>query len=207
MKRARRVILIALVFLLIGAAVNVGVAWVSLFVWSSNRALVSMAPRWPSGVPADWPEPEREVWYRTRGWDEREMAAGQGGDPMFPGQVGPWRVVHRAMVIEAGWPLRSLRGMAWSGPHGQAAVRRGSIGAIRLDDNSILPFVPVMPGFAVDTVLYAAVAAAAWYGPGAARRAIRRSRSACISCGYSRAGLAHDAPCPECGGGGGVPEP
>jgi hypothetical protein len=63
-----------------------------------------------------------------------------------------------------------------------------------------LPVGPLWPGFALNTIFYAAIAWGLWQIPGAIRRRSRRRAGRCVRCGYDRTGLAPEAPCPECGG-------
>ncbi len=58
----------------------------------------------------------------------------------------------------------------------------------------MLPLAIIVPGFAANTLFYAA--------PFATRRLIRRKRGHCIKCGYDIRHADHDA-CPECGAVGG----
>ncbi len=59
-----------------------------------------------------------------------------------------------------------------------------------------LPLRLVMPGFALNTAIYAVAAAGLYVLPVGARRALRRRRGLCIHCGYDARSL---AVCPECG--------
>lgn len=61
-----------------------------------------------------------------------------------------------------------------------------------------LPLSPIWPGLLVDTAFYGTLAWLAAFGPGAARRFVRRRRNACAGCGYDLRGLTR---CPECGEG------
>ncbi|MEE9296196.1 MAG: hypothetical protein V3W34_14715 [Phycisphaerae bacterium] len=60
------------------------------------------------------------------------------------------------------------------------------------------PFIPVLPGFAINTLFYAAILWLVIPGPFALRRLIRRKRGHCIKCGYDLRHADHEA-CPECG--------
>ncbi len=54
----------------------------------------------------------------------------------------------------------------------------------------MLPLAIIVPGFAANTLFYAA--------PFATRRLIRRKRGLCVACGYDLRGNL-SAGCPECG--------
>lgn len=61
-----------------------------------------------------------------------------------------------------------------------------------------LPLRPIWPGFAINTILYATILWMLTLGPFTARRFIRRKRGRCINCGYDLRGAEHEV-CPECG--------
>jgi hypothetical protein len=61
-----------------------------------------------------------------------------------------------------------------------------------------LPLHPLWPGFVVDAALYGGIAYVLAFAPGAARRAWRRRRGCCHSCGYDLRS-SPKGPCPECG--------
>ncbi len=63
---------------------------------------------------------------------------------------------------------------------------------------SELPYLPIWPGFAINTAFYAAVLWLASLAPFTLRRVIRRKRGACIKCGYDLRHAEHEV-CPECG--------
>ncbi len=71
------------------------------------------------------------------------------------------------------------------------AVARGG-------DAVLFPIGVIEPGFAINTVFYAAILWLLTLGPFTARRMIRRKRGRCIKCGYDLRGAEH-AVCPECG--------
>ncbi len=54
------------------------------------------------------------------------------------------------------------------------------------------------PGFAINTLFYAAILWLLILGPFTARRMIRRKRGQCSKCGYDLRGAEHEV-CPECG--------
>jgi len=61
-----------------------------------------------------------------------------------------------------------------------------------------LPLAPVWPGFAINTIFYAALLWMLWLSPFVVRRLIRRKRGHCIKCGYDLRGTSGGG-CPECG--------
>ena len=61
-----------------------------------------------------------------------------------------------------------------------------------------LPLRPIWPGFAVNTIFYAAILWLLTLAPFTLRRVIRRKRGHCIKCGYDLRGTEHEV-CPECG--------
>ncbi len=62
----------------------------------------------------------------------------------------------------------------------------------------VLPLRPIWPGFAINTVFYAALLWIVTLGPGTARRIIRRKQGRCINCGYDLSHVNSDT-CSECG--------
>ncbi len=64
----------------------------------------------------------------------------------------------------------------------------------------LLPLRPIWPGFAFNTLFYAALLWLLIPVPFALRRHIRRKRGLCVACGYDLRHANHDA-CPECGAG------
>ncbi len=62
----------------------------------------------------------------------------------------------------------------------------------------VLPLRPIWPGFAINTVFYAAILWLFMFGVFTTRRVIRRKRGHCIKCGYDLRGAEHEV-CPECG--------
>jgi hypothetical protein len=62
-----------------------------------------------------------------------------------------------------------------------------------------LPLFPLWPGFALNTIFYAALAWILWQIPLALRRHRRRRAGRCTRCNYDLKGLPPGSPCPECG--------
>jgi len=111
-----------------------------------------------------------------------------------------------------GWPLRCLAWREYADGTVKRGIRCSSPVTLRLRENRtatfygaagqrIIPFAPLWPGFAINTVFYAVIL---WLlfalggTPFALRRWRRTKRGLCPSCAYDlRATLANT--CPECG--------
>ena len=107
-----------------------------------------------------------------RGWPMRSMWCGWSGSMRLPsGRVtGPWEIMH-------GIALKPVV------PGGRERA---------------IPLAVWVPGFAVNTLFYAAILWLLIPGPFALRRLIRRRRGLCPACGYDMKHAEHES-CPECG--------
>ncbi len=171
----RRRLLIAAIFLLAGAVVNVAVAW-GCALWSPVLKTETMdeVPRWA----------------RHRAWGIGWSAISQP----FP--------TGSSTTIEAGFPLACVGGEYIWMPHGGFGGydTRFLIGWERGErwpkPPRPFPWRPLWVGFAVNTLFYAAVLWLLIPGPFALRRLIRASRGRCPACGYPRG---DSSICSECG--------
>lgn len=101
--------------------------------------------------------------------------------------------------MAAGWPLRALRGeLVNSSIRLDNSTPAESRSLIRVGPEKVIPFRPLILGFAGDLVLYSTAWASLLFAPGWIRSAARRRRGACVQCGYELSGIT--GPCPECGG-------
>jgi hypothetical protein len=143
----RRWALRLFVFLLLGAIVNVAVAW-------------GCATWWPNQATVDY----------VHGATLYEF----GG-----------RTLHATTIRldRAGLPLRSI---GW-----KAQTDLGN-------SQELLPMRPIWPGFAINTVFYAAVLWVLFAAPFALRKWRRIKRGRCPKCGYDLRG-SETRTCPECG--------
>lgn len=89
-----------------------------------------------------------------------------------------------------GRPMVALTGVNEGSP--------GARGWLRIGDHR-LPVRPYIPGFLVDTLVYALPCWILLAAPGFARGWLRRRRNRCVACGYDLRGLGDVAACPECG--------
>jgi predicted RNA-binding Zn-ribbon protein involved in translation (DUF1610 family) len=153
-------------------------------VWElelSARQMVVVRSRSSGSLP-EAPAPELPHWANGPDLDRREAA---GTIRAESARGWPMRALWYEVTIagnkrtDAGGFLLPM-GLDWLGP------------------GRVLPFRPIAPGLAVDTLFFAAI----WYGallvPGARRQASRWRSGRCTWCGYD---LAHAAAvrCPECG--------
>jgi len=204
------------VFLLLGAVVNVAIAW-GCAMWS------------PVGLPetrADLTEDYPGFGY-TRHAEMIEMIGSYA-----PSMSDPFSAIYDRYQISsfnmflishasAGWPLRCLKCDVNPGPYiptGSLWPPEQEIKEIPNETNfwkygipsppslqwfswSIgreLPLRPIWPGFAINTIFYAVIVWFMTLGPFVLRRHVRNKRGLCIKCGYDLRGVEHEV-CPECG--------
>ena len=181
------------VFLLLGAVVNIVVAWGC--VWRGHyKNLTFHRPTeddirwWYAHVPEGFPISPGEV-HETHDF-------GVNGTEMWERWPSP--NFTNSLRIRAGLPMRTLEGSIWADESkGQVPKIEWQL-MIVLNDQRSLPLFPLFPGFTINTIFYAAILWLLTLGPFTARRAIRRKRGRCIKCGYDLRGAEHEA-CPECG--------
>ena len=209
----RRIITRVIVFVLLliagGAIVNVAVAWgcaAYLYHFFDERFL--MRAPFPTTVldspcgydfkyDGDTPEPYEfgiDGYYLTYTRDVRRYGlpclAVQSivyGYADRGGWVGGWDLPWKQKLLR-GYPTQRLPQWVRASPHDRLAI------------------VPLWPGFAINTIFYAA---ALWLvfcaAPGFVRRRIGRRRGRCLHCGYDLRGQRPGAEagasrkCPECG--------
>lgn len=102
----------------------------------------------------------------------------------------------------AGWPMLSCRYTCTRRFTSSGAEVIEHCNGIKLpprcrsNDRTALPVLPIWPGFAVNTVLYAGGLALLSFSSATIRRAIRRRRHCCPACGYP---VGESPVCTECG--------
>lgn len=209
------------VFLLLGAVVNVAVAWACAAwvdpylgehyqadmdegVWAvekgSGLGLIVVLSWWWGNEGAAKGTPPRAVEKHLPTWA-----------PPTPVDSTLAKTVDTSRTdIAAGWPYLALAGEAIvryaPGPARRPLSVQASgieISAFGLGERyRLLPLKPLWPGFWLNTILYALVTVALWLciGEGSRRihRILRRKRGLCIKCGYDLRGDLSSG-CPECG--------
>ncbi len=176
----KRHLLVIAICLLLGAVVNVAVAW--------------GCARWPRY--ANWISPDEDLQVLPSSrldvdidmlWESRALGV---EIRVFVGMDSNQREVHGTHVL-SGLPARSMSGEAWDA--GQLPKWSNLF-----VDSGWIPLRPIWPGFAVNTIFYAAILWLLIPGPFALRRVLRVRHGQCLACGYDLAHGEHDR-CPECG--------
>lgn len=208
-------------WLVIGATVNVGVAWWGAWrylkgeddwltramrSWPAGGFWPTKPPetRWPIDVPESWPEkPWGGATYKCGGdwlWSDEKVDAWQDHTVSSPSQS------FAATSVRCGWPCASLSMYtleeSGSGSPGRDAVKRGQweINGVMVGWKPlVLPTAPLWRGFIPNTLIYSAATWTLWSIVPLTRRWRRRKRGLCVGCGYDLRGLADGAVCPECG--------
>ncbi len=200
----KRRLLIVVIFLLAGAVVNVAVAWIFAFVdHPLSRPDADLMTRLTRIAYSDVicvheiraHGTLRVLCYRFADTSNDATSSLEQLLPVpliaSPLDLQPDTfVLHRAY----GWPLLSLAHMP--GAKSSLNVRPTRL---LINRSSTPPLRPLWPGFAVNTIFYAAFLWLLIPGPFALRRFIRVKRGLCPACAYDLRHGEHDA-CPECGG-------
>lgn len=200
------------VLLIIGAVVNVAVAW-GIVLWTPQEprgpgmAVLLNQIDWPRQAPADWPAPQRQNSGRTWGLSAiQTMAHVLPLDaPRSPGAVSGWGM----SLFQAGWPSRCIEARSDTVNYAGVIPKANLRPAVKLPEAlhflrvrearyRVLPLRPIWPGFAINTAFYAAILWLLTFGSFTARRIIRRKQGRCINCGYDLRGTAQMI-CSECG--------
>ena len=213
----RRLLIIA-IFLLLGAVVNVAVAW-GCAGWRTNRRgmyqLIEATEKsdWVQSLPARRGLRAADISVRAAiGLVLAELDAFALSDSLL-GQ-------RRSATVQwcrSGWPSLALAGekisyttagvyrLERSGVHSFPAERVDFHWAIGLGESderffqhtaAVLPLKPIWPGFAIDTIFYAAILWSLIPGPFALRRFLRVRRGLCPKCAYP---MGESGVCSECG--------
>jgi hypothetical protein len=112
-----------------------------------------------------------------------------------------------ATEVQAGWPSYAFKGVAFGGkrfadPPGHNALHDAiqlspTCGLSLRGHDRLLPYSMLMPGFAINTIFYAAILWLPFAALGAFRRRRRIKRGLCPKCAYDLRGCESNM-CPEC---------
>ena len=179
-----------LIFLLLGAILNIAVAWTCV-LWSPVSKI---------SLPTDYTEYQADV----RGLPaDQTIATGMSKGFGLVRFTFTWHVpaeAHAIWHIRAGWPCESMAGQidVEGKIFGALSAPRWLYGMVDTPDRRPLPITPLARGFAINSVIWALLIAAITLGPGWLRRLHRVRSDRCVNCGYDLSGAVHDR-CPECG--------
>lgn len=215
-RSTRRWIVRAVVFLLLGAIVNVAVAW----------GLILFDSRAQSVEDRLLPSEEAEILllqffsrdsisrYQSTGWTftsggwQIKSAAAMDVQNVRVASFGSYvPAVLQLEVMKAGWPTRTLSGTVIAD---QRDIDKSTVHyswALETPDWASLPFVgrrftyslplqPIWPGFAINTIFYAMILWALFATPFALRRWRRVRKGLCPKCAYP---VGESDICTECG--------
>ena len=223
----KRIITKLIIFLIIGAILNIAIAW-ACAAWINPKKF----DPWPevgfrrSGQ-YTWElvqtnAPGMTLYWSTWGWRKRPLAIqdhGAAPDELVPSwsDLGVLSddfkkivarepdslVLERRWIHSYGWPARCLWSYWYKVDPGDSPPTYGSEGYIYQFGSwndfvpRALPTRPIWLGFILNTIFYAAIL---WlpFVPFKLRRTIRCKRGLCIQCGYDLRGTDHNV-CPECG--------
>ena len=191
----KRPLLIIAIFLLLGAVVNVAVAWGCAWwprsgtdIWSEDQKVL------PSSRDVGWwnkhvfPLFDADIDDR---WDCRDLGVEMR---VFYGIDSNQRTVSAIHAL-SGWPARSMSGETWDafvpGQRPKWSNRRAMFVG-----RGFIPLRPIWPGFAVNTLFYATILWLLIAGPFALRRFLRVRRGLCPKCAYP---MGESYVCTECG--------
>jgi hypothetical protein len=131
----------------------------------------------------------------------------QGSGPTIDHRGAPIKLQSTAAWIQAGFPFRSIRG-EWFGIPDPSQFNwiRQTKGAIRFDRATVrryfpglggwLPWHPIWPGFAINSIFYAAILWMLFALPFVVHRRRRIKRGLCPACAYP---VGTSEVCTECG--------
>ena len=186
-----------LVLLLLGAIVNVAVAW-GCETWS----LPSFAAKVVEDAEALewWKQSAPTTFPRVAGECREAASVGVSYltiDINFPAHAS----LFRSERLRSGWPLRCLERAVWTDyARREHWHEHAWIVDVEWKPHLILPLRPIWPGFAINTVFYAVILWLLFAAPFALRRRRRIKRGLCPKCAYDLRNRPPDSTtCPECG--------
>ena len=195
----KRATLCIVFFLLLGAIINVAVAW-GCARWPRNvKWLYGNEPQVLLIQDVAWwnahvrPQFGCEVGY---GYLTRDYGA-QGRVLFGP---SPSETTVTAIRLSFGWPARSLAGDAWAKINPKPLVVQWESAAMLVDagNSFMIPLRPIWPGFVINTILYAVILWGLYSAVVTLRRVRRKEPGLCSVCRYDLRHADH-AVCPECG--------
>jgi hypothetical protein len=214
--RKGEIVTAVIVWLLLGAIVNVAVAWVivafvgAISIRKDNfRELpvdVAIAT-WSREAPVEWQRARHIPGNAVESWatgrkdlmiladdpSSIELKAGRASLPSRSWSIG---------YFAAGWPLPALQYNSRLVREGRSATSECTFclhiprAITWIRGTRTLPLWPTWPGFAINTIFYAAILWTLFAAPRRIRRRQRTKRGLCPACAYP---ISESATCTECG--------
>jgi hypothetical protein len=184
-----------------GAIVNVAVAWgISQYEFAvtddhqlNDSELKSV---WQTSQNAGVPIPDFDVELLAGHRYNRFGLEEIGFDNTYSNLINYWNIY----VLRYGFPMCSLQGIwTWDDPSATESRFDLLLPPFRQPQpgwSNCLPIRPIWPGFAINTVFYAAVLWVLFAGTGWIRRRVRIKRGLCPACAYP---VGTSEVCTECG--------
>jgi len=199
--RKRHPAKLMLVCLLLGAIVNVLVAWAAVVFNDGRmeeRSTVEVGDEslrlWSAIVPADWTRRPDVEFVNTATFGMETLSLVDMDHGSTP---NAWfRALSR---LKAGWPLRSFASMSLVDPNEDESQIISATKAIEFPFNlgaHRLPYGPMWQGLIANTIFFAAIVWLMIRGPWETRRRWRELRGKCGACGYP---AGDSSVCTECG--------
>jgi hypothetical protein len=212
--RMKRLLLLLLAYAVGGTIINVAVAWGSAAkprqVRQFNNEFLRSHPDDPTWYFLPLPGKQRLLvssfpfadvgWKylpgRTLDWSiaaERPLSPSSFDDPshkitFFVEAASGWPLLSMRACVELGEDMKSIEKT-----HGAFVVNGATSFVV---DGRALPLRPLWPGFAINTILYAAILWLLFAAPGFVRRRRRGRRGQCPACAYP---VGSSTVCTECG--------
>jgi hypothetical protein len=203
------------VFLLLGAIVNVAVAWGCCMYGYRNSQANAALRHSPTHAELAWwrsVNPPQGVMEPVEIWPIQAVGFTQfrhrGSGPIITRPNGDRvQITSAASWNEAGLPVPSFRGVWFYIPDAASGgTQVETRGAKRVDSDllkrlfpkrcSYLPYWPIWPGFPINTLFYAVILWGLFAAPFALRRRRRIKRGLCPACAYP---VGASDVCTECG--------
>ncbi len=194
-------------FLILGAIINLFIAWsIGLLVspsWLSSNYNVE-GDGWPSDPPADWPHADRWSTMSGFGFDSRGASANLKELVEKGNQDSSFTYYHMDFY-KYGWPARSVACRRLVTQQGPQVKEFGESPLIRGFEANLFGYHtpyqrialrPLLLGFMINTLFYAALASATFCLARTMGRRVRDRKGMCPICGYNLTDLVD---CPECG--------
>jgi hypothetical protein len=205
-----------LISLAVGVLGTVFLAWLCaahsfVFLWYSPPTIDEATTLWTRYVPADsqW-RLDAKMATRYVGVTRVDLYSLDDPNPNWTKMTGV-----ELAIIDAGWPIRCLRGVlyrrtppatveaigGWQIPPGY--FRSATVGMIAQrgylsTDYGVLPLTPLWWGIIIDVLFLATGVYLISLGARAWKRRLRRAAGRCLHCGHTL--IPANTRCPECGG-------